>query len=340
MTVSGDLAYILGITYDALVDIVDDVTGSIENSANAIVDIWEIDCEGEWIVWVKTGLEALGAGLYLLLVPSMEEIIENYLEPKAGRRGGRRGQRRERERRLNRAGQRRVFFRGGFPDIDHAIANRIPGRNFIAGRRIGPGEYLFWSGINNADRVLWYWLLIEATEVFTTTWQSGLLESGHCGEFNNGQCQFRVGERDSFTQDPLWFSAETLIGLTQRNVDVQNNGIIALELNALRAGTMVIIETVWTLETDDVEGKTVIKVGSSIHTPTPGGTPSSPIERTSVITLHEGQKTVRLVSQVVFGHDMNTMDCRIVYEVLESVSLFDMTMTARCACATRNLYLV
>jgi len=340
LTFGKDIDYILGWARDKLVGFASEVVGDIGETANAIIDVWEIDCEGEWVLYLKTGTIAAGHGLYLLLVPSLEEIIESYLEPKAGRRGGRRGARGERERRRNRIGQRRVYFRGGFPDIDNAIANKIPGRNFLAGRRIGPGKFLFWTGVRVGDFVLWYWLIVQATNTFATKWISGLIESGQCNALNSGSCQFRVGPRTSFTQDPLWFASTTLIGLSTTNMEVGNNGSIDLPISVTRAGYIVIIETTWRLETGPIEGITIEEVGSSAQSNTPGSSPTGIKTQTSQLSAPQNSTAVRLVSQVVFFNDANDLSLRQERTLIQSVGAHTLTMTARVSCASRNLYSV
>jgi len=261
MPESQDLDYIIQITRDALADIQDEITGQISNTAQAIVDIWEIDCQGKWILYVKTGLVASAHALWLLLTPSLEEIIESYLQPKPGRRGGRRGQRGDRERRINRAGQRRLYFRPAIPDIDNAIADALPGRNLIAGRRIGPGEHLFWTGIDVGDRFLWYWLLIEATETFATVWQSELIKSGQCNALQDGACQFHAPPRGLSPTVDIWSNNNNLTNVYNQNLTIANNGVVELLLHNAHSSAMIIILASYTVERNSQEGTGTWEVG-------------------------------------------------------------------------------
>lgn len=205
-------------------------TGSVTNTVQAILDIKELDCGGKWTVYVHTAIPAAGAAMWLLLTPSPQEIFESYLEPKKGRRGGRRGRRGERETRINQAGKRRIYFGGGIPDIDNQIADMLPGRGIFAGRVVGPGEWLFWTGVNVADRALWYWLLLEATETFATTWQSGLLESGQCIRSGPAYAKIQTPEKDFSNLDPLWNSTLDLPTNINHNTLTQVNGIVDLTI--------------------------------------------------------------------------------------------------------------
>lgn len=256
-----DLDYIITITRDALEDIQDEVTGQIVNTAQAIEDIWEIDCEGFWITYVKTAITAAGAALYLLLTPSLEEILESYLQPKPGRRGGRRGRGKDRNRGINKAGQRRLYFKPGIPDIDNAIADAIPGRGLLAGRKVGPGEYIFWSGVDVADRFLWYWLLIEATETFSTVWMSEILESGKCKTPVDGAFQLTTPTQTPFGSNNLWFSKWDCSGLHENNITVLNNGKAELPLNNQEGTALIICLGTFFIETDDSEGEGEYEIG-------------------------------------------------------------------------------
>ena len=279
-------------------DLANDVTRSLSSSYQAIIDIWEIDCEGSWVVWVETAVNAAGAALYLLLIPSPQEIFESYLEPKPGRRGGRRGQRGERERRPNPAGAKRVFFRGGIPDIDNAIADLVPGRGLLAGRNVGPGEWLFWTGVNVADRALWYWLLLEATETFATTWMSGLLESGQCQADNDGYCQIQTPTHTTFVANNLWGNKFTCPVLIEENLTILNNGEIVLPLPNTEADAMTTIETHWAMWGSNTPGTTVYEVGYTIQIYDHNGNQIDFIKETINLSVGQNQAVTAVVPGV------------------------------------------
>ena len=233
--------------WEKLSSIVNNTTGSIQNTINTIEEIWEMDCEGDWVLYVKTALVGVGSGLYLLLTPSLDEVLENYLEPKPGRRKGDGAGNRGRDRLPVHPGQRRVFFRGGFPDIDQAIASMLPGRNVFAGRQVGPGEWLFWTSINTADRIAWYWLLAEATETFATKWISGLAESGRCSQLADGYLQTRTPVRNGDPGGVMWTNVNNNTNTIAKEMKVSNNGETKLKLDSTVAHQFAAVDGAFTV---------------------------------------------------------------------------------------------
>jgi len=117
----------------------------------------------------------------MLLTPSLDEILEEYLHPKLGRRRGRFGRLGGRRRYDPRAGGIRRAFEGVVPDVDEMIAHRLPGREIFAGRTVHGLERWFWLGIDVLDRLLWWWLLFEIGDQGTIIWASNIMESRFCG---------------------------------------------------------------------------------------------------------------------------------------------------------------
>lgn len=257
--------HFIGIVRDALEAIQDEITGQIVNTAQAVADIWEMDCEGDWVLYVKTAIVASGAALWLLLTPSLEEILESYLQPKPGRRHGRRGQRNDRNRRPTPGAITRVGFRQGIPDIDNAIADAIPGRDLLAGRKVAPGEYIFWSAIDVADRFLWYWLLIEATETFFTTWQSELMESGKCKAPNDAYCQLVTAKQTPFFNNNLWFAKSSLVSLIEHNIAVKNNGEVDQIKTSEQGSALVVVQGFFEVESNDPNNTGVWDLGVKVR---------------------------------------------------------------------------
>lgn len=149
---------------------------------NQLRQVFSDQCADDWHLIIETALPAAGAALMLLLTPSPGEILENYLEPKALKSGGRGPKDKKKVRRKKgRSGRlRRSFPR--FPDVDRLIADRLPGRKAVEGRRATTPTRWVFSGINTVDRFLWHWLLYEAGKTFITQWNSGLREARFCTE--------------------------------------------------------------------------------------------------------------------------------------------------------------
>lgn len=336
----GDLGYIVGIIRDALADIQDEITGQIVNTANAIVDVWEIDCEGDWILYVKTATTAFGAALWLLLTPSFEEILENYLSPKPGRRHGRRGQRGDRERRLNRFGQRRLYFNPPIPDIDHAIANRIPGRDLIGSRRVGPGEHLFWSGIDVADRFLWYWLLIEASETFATTWMSEIVESGKCKALNDASCQIKVEPRPFGGPKFLWQSQAQFDSYFHEGMSAGVNGFLSMDLSRAQGHALIIVEVTATITSTDTEDPGTLEFGPTVTYGSATQPNTDTIEEWGSVTVPPGGVATATVSMARLVDDFHAGTFSLQLDVPLGSGSFTRSVTSRTAVAVRGVELV
>lgn len=147
---------------------------------NRIEFLVENPCEANFAVYAETFLPAAGNAILVLLTPTPEEILEEYLDPKAGRKKPRRKFRGKPRRMRARGRFHRRRWPGGFPDPDGSIAKRIPGASFFNGRKGTLPEQIFWRGINVADRFLWYWLVIDVTDDLIYNWSSGIMESRFC----------------------------------------------------------------------------------------------------------------------------------------------------------------
>lgn len=161
-------------------DEVEKTYGNGQMAWNEVTKVLSADCNEKWTVLLETALPAAGAALYLFIIPSPREILENYLEPypsKKGRRGNRRSD--AKDRRRSKSGRKRRHF-GGIPDVDSLIANMLPGRDWGAGAGDSTGKQWLFKGINISDRVLWYWLVADAFNRFTTVWTSGMREARFC----------------------------------------------------------------------------------------------------------------------------------------------------------------
>ena len=149
-------------------------------SLNYIYKLYSAPCNDKWSLMVETGLPALWKELIVLLTPDPTEILQEYLHPKLGRRGPRFPLLRTRRGEMPGTNRKYRVFGGGFPDVDEAIAHKLPGRDFFAGRTAGRLERWIWTGIDIADLVGFYWLLLGVTEDGLITWASNILHSTHC----------------------------------------------------------------------------------------------------------------------------------------------------------------
>lgn len=207
-----------------------------ESRINRIAFLIENDCDAPWTVYLETFFPAAGQALLVLFTPSPGEVLENYLEPKPGRKGSRRGNRNDPRRRRSRNGGLRRRFRNPIPDVDSLIAGTIFGRSFFEGRRAGPLEGLLWQGINIADRLAWWWLIIDVTDDFIMNWSSAIMESKFCQEVFN---VVAVGRANG----PVMDNATDILDLLnteelkERNCNLDNSGNITDSAAGLFSGT-------------------------------------------------------------------------------------------------------
>lgn len=149
---------------------------------NEITDITHTPCEESWTVIVTLALPAAADALYLLTTPSPEEVLENYLQPypsKTHRRGSK--DERAKKRKKSRSGKVRRSW-GVVPDVDNWAAAIIPGAEMVKGRKAGAPTRWVFDGIDRLDRVLWWFLILEATEQFFSSWSSGMREARFCSQ--------------------------------------------------------------------------------------------------------------------------------------------------------------
>lgn len=311
-----DIEGVMAAIKELLGDLQNEATGPITNISQAIVSIREMDCGGNWIVYVHTGVVAAGRALYMLLIPSLDEILENYLQPKPGRRGQRRGGRGERIRKAVGANAYRLIFSPPIPDVDDALANILPGRGLMAGRQMLPGEWIFWTGVDLADALLWQWLLIEATETFTVTWMSELMQSGKCKYDADARAQFQTGRQGPFLQNHLWFNAADLINVTKKNLTLLNNGTIELAPDNLQGHALLIIIAEWLLERQTKTGDASFAVGVHATVHNKWGDLVAEKTDTVTITCSPGKSTAALLDFSIITEDFNQVHIEFVTETI------------------------
>lgn len=337
MSVHSELQQIAAFIAEEYKKLDDEVTGQVENTVQAIVDIWEIDCVGSYVLWIKTATWAVYKTLYMFVMPQPEEIFENYLEPKPGRRGGRRGQPEERFPDTDKNGNRRVGFGGGIPDIDQAIASRLPATEIVAGRLLVPNEWVIWTGINVTDRLLFFWMLLEATETFTTTWQSGLLASQKCGFLNAASCSANVNIQNALTPDYLWVSALALANKQEDNMSMDNHGFIAFSSDSGRGDALILISVNFTLVNANLTEDVVREVGILVNKTNPGEMPKLLNNTTVVLSAGPGQQVSQNLEVAIQESWFNTCQCFQTLIGGSGGGNISLTYTAQIAAALRNV---
>lgn len=206
-------------------DLITGIRRYFSNQINRVEFIVENPCNAPWTVYLETFFPAAGQALLILLIPSPEEILENYLQPKPGRGPHRRGSRDDPRRRRHPGGFLRRAWRRGIPDVDDLISDRIPGRSWFESRTPRGIEKLFWRTIDLTDRVFWYWLVADVVDTFTYTWSSGIMESKFCTASFNAYADGEGGT-DALTDEPLWDHETELDPRTENNLDIRGSGSV------------------------------------------------------------------------------------------------------------------
>lgn len=148
---------------------------SLGMTLRRIEDLWTNPCHAPFFLYFRLGLTSALDVFRVLLVPSPQEVAEEYFDP-SGTRG---------------ASKRKVFnpFRiyggggggpkhgrkGGFPDPDSWVSERLPGREVLATRKISNTEFIAWSHFNTLERAAWYAIIYESTKETIFHWHSGYL---------------------------------------------------------------------------------------------------------------------------------------------------------------------
>ena len=166
----------------AAADDIRETYGAAKQWWNEITNITHTPCEDKWTVIIETALPAAGDAMYLLLTPSPEEILENYLQPypsKTSRRGAKGDRANKRKR--SRSGKVRRSW-PSVPDVDSWAAAIIPGAEMVKGRKAGAPTRWAFDAIDRLDRILWWFLIIDVTKTFFNVWSSGMREARFCSQ--------------------------------------------------------------------------------------------------------------------------------------------------------------
>lgn len=153
---------------------------TILGTTNSIVNIIENDCDVPWSVMVELAKETSGLVLQMLLVPSPEEIVEEFLTAKYGPNKRNRFRRHDKSRRSpTRGGKLRRAASEVF-DVDGGVAKRLAALGGATGRKVGPKQYFFWTAFDLAERGAFYWMLYDAFKDWVFLWNSSMVESIYC----------------------------------------------------------------------------------------------------------------------------------------------------------------
>jgi hypothetical protein len=124
-------------------------------------------CDAEMSLYVEMAKAPVGRLAAFILIPSVNEIVENFFQPRGlrSKRHGRKGRK---------GGKKGVPI---IPDVDDMVARRLPGYEAVMGRPIGSGTRWVINGINQVDRVVFPLVLVD--QVTNTLFDTiiGVIES-------------------------------------------------------------------------------------------------------------------------------------------------------------------
>lgn len=195
-------------------------------SLNTIRRLVATECEEKWDVLLDTAVPAVGAFYMVILNISPNEIIEEYLQPRPSRSDAKSRPRGHGRRLPTRYGASRWWQNVLLPDLDGMIAKRLPGAQFFEGRNAGPLERTVWTAIDIADRALFWWMIIDATNEALHVWSSGIMESRFCTQTIP---YIAVGSNDApeaVTAGGVWESFTTVEVTTLKGMRYGNNGLL------------------------------------------------------------------------------------------------------------------
>lgn len=149
---------------------------------NVITKFVTFDCGSDWWVYVETLLPALGNVVLVLLDFGWDDVARGYFRP-AGIRA--RWKLREGKKKTGKKGKRK---KGGFdiPEIGEIIGKRLPYARAVKARRVGNFQRFLWKIDGMAQRVLWYWLVIDLTADFFYNWSTGIMKHERCWKSGAG----------------------------------------------------------------------------------------------------------------------------------------------------------
>lgn len=187
----------------------------ILDKVNYVITRWEDPCEAPWTVYLETMWPAALKMVVTLLISDLDEAIRGYARPARAMRSRRFG-------RKMRRGGRLTFLRriGGILSFDYfnEFGKRFANAKDVRARHVSNGVKNLWIVDGVLQRVLWWWLVIDAVSEFAFQWTSLLYQSEKCREANAG-----VGLSENPVELTLW-SGHTPSAVNVSQVLKERNG--------------------------------------------------------------------------------------------------------------------
>lgn len=150
------------------------------DKVNYVIDSWTNACEAPWYIYIETMLPAALEAFITLMTFGWDDVIRGYWRPRGlrSRRHGRKGRKGRRFPRL-------------FPEIGEEIGKRLPGAEKVKGRKWKAGGVTLWRIDGVAQRILFWWLVVDVTVDFAFNWTSLLYQTEWCKNIALGRFSYQ-----------------------------------------------------------------------------------------------------------------------------------------------------
>jgi hypothetical protein len=139
--------------------------------ANTIIDMFQWQCQGKFLFYVRTALPALGQLVLGLLWFDWDDVVRGAIRP-FGPFG----------RRSLVAGARKPKWKIEIPELGEEIGKRLPGVRLVKANRLWRRTRAFWFVDGLIQRVLYYYLIVDLVSEFMYNWSVGILRAPEeCG---------------------------------------------------------------------------------------------------------------------------------------------------------------
>jgi len=147
---------------------------------NALVDLFEWNCGGNVMTYVKLALPAAGELLMTMFQIEYDDVLRGFLKGSGLR---------------SRSKMFGTPWKSKFslevPEIGEWIGERLPAAGFIRGTRLGNGLKWLFRADAVIQRTLWYFVVTDMVSQFVFTWSSNIIRAQECA---GGGVYVRGGE--------------------------------------------------------------------------------------------------------------------------------------------------
>jgi hypothetical protein len=140
----------------------------LEGKINFVVEMWNNPCDAPWYVYVETAWPAALQMVVTVFCFDFDDLVRWIFRPMGLwpmgfgiRRRGRRGGRRRR-------------------GLGARVRSKLPYLVAIEGRQVSNGVKNLWRIDTIGQKLLWWWLLIDATTTFAYNWTSAIYKTEWC----------------------------------------------------------------------------------------------------------------------------------------------------------------